>query len=115
MHAVSSTVNSEAGLNINYWKCNCKGFPVIETRDTNLIDLRLIRQQDSQEFLRFLLERLHEEINQVQKKSWEPLQDIAHLRLAHTSCNLFLVRVNEVLILPLKNTRKNKHVNKMKR
>ena len=36
----------------------------------------------------------------MQKKSRGPFQDIAHLTLAHTSCGLSLVRVNEVLILP---------------
>lgn len=37
-------------------------------------------QQDSQEFLRFLLEGLHEDINQVHKKSSEPLKDLSHMR-----------------------------------
>ncbi|XP_076802429.1 ubiquitin carboxyl-terminal hydrolase 2-like [Clavelina lepadiformis] len=35
-------------------------------------------QQDSQEFLRFLLEGLHEDINKIEKKSSEPLPDLPH-------------------------------------
>lgn len=37
-------------------------------------------QQDSQEFLRFLLEGLHEEINQVRRKSRDPIPDMDDLR-----------------------------------
>jgi len=36
-------------------------------------------QHDSQEFLRFLLEGLHEDINQVRRKNSKPLQDLDHL------------------------------------
>uniref|UniRef100_H2Z5W2 ubiquitinyl hydrolase 1 n=1 Tax=Ciona savignyi TaxID=51511 RepID=H2Z5W2_CIOSA len=37
------------------------------------------RQQDSQEFLRFLLEGLHEDINRVRHKSSQPLGELSHL------------------------------------
>lgn len=40
-----------------------------------LMDLTFFRQQDSQEFLRYLLQGLHEDVNQIQQKPVPPKID----------------------------------------
>ena len=51
------------------------GYSYVENEKENRIKFRSFSEQDSQEFLRYLLQGLHEDVNRVQKKPTPTLID----------------------------------------